>query len=155
VSLDEDQNRIRIRQGDFTDQRVLDLLLIHLTKARAETVPGKCARAGRLCAASADISFWTIWEDEELVEFGALKQLSPNYGEVKSMHTVQSKRRRGLASAMLRSHERVARRALVWRLAAPRHEIIARFNEALHIHEQIVGAELVLQPQILPNRLGA
>jgi putative acetyltransferase len=102
VNPDEDQNRIRIRQGDFTDQRVLDLLLIHLTNARAETAPGS-AHALDVCGLqSADISFWTIWEDEDLVGFGALKQLSPDHGEVKSMHTVQSKRRGGTASAMLR-----------------------------------------------------
>jgi putative acetyltransferase len=102
VSRDQDQNRIRIRQGDFTDQRVLDLLLIHLTKARAETAPGSAHALDVSGLQSANISFWTMWEDEELVGFGALKQLSPDHGEVKSMHTVQSKRRSGAATAMLR-----------------------------------------------------
>jgi putative acetyltransferase len=102
VNAQTNKNRFRIRQGDFTDPRVLDLLVIHLTKARAETAPGSAHALDVSALQSAAVSFWTIWEDEELVGFGALKQLSPNHGEVKSMNTVQSKRRRGAASAMLR-----------------------------------------------------
>jgi putative acetyltransferase len=48
-----------------------------------------------------DIGFWTIWEDETLLGVGALMRLSADHGEVKSMHTAQSKRRRGAGSAML------------------------------------------------------
>jgi len=51
---------------------------------------------------SPDISFWTIWDDETLLGVGALKRLSADHGEVKSMYTVQSLRRRGAGSAMLR-----------------------------------------------------
>src|SRR5262249_40961999 len=76
--------------------------LIHLTKARAETAPGSAHALDVTGLQSPDISFWTMWEDDELVGCGALKQLSPDHGEVKSMHIVQSKRRRGAASAMLR-----------------------------------------------------
>jgi putative acetyltransferase len=50
---------------------------------------------------SSDISFWTIWENEILLGIGALKRLSADHGEVKSMHTAQSMRRRGAGSAML------------------------------------------------------
>ena len=50
---------------------------------------------------SPDISFWTIWDDEMLLGMGALKRLSADHGEIKSMHTVQSMRRRGAGSAML------------------------------------------------------
>ena len=31
---------LRIIQGDFGDPRVVDLLRVHLTSARAETAPG-------------------------------------------------------------------------------------------------------------------
>lgn len=117
MSFDEDQNRMVIRHGDFTDQRVLDLLLIHLTKARAETAPGSAHALDVSGLQSADISFWTIWEDEELVGFGGLKQLSPHHGEVKSMHTVQSRRRKGAASAMLRHIMTTARAGGMSRLS--------------------------------------
>ena len=43
-----------------------------------------------------------MWEDETLLGCGALKRLSADHGEVKSMHTAQAMRRRGAGSAMLR-----------------------------------------------------
>ena len=93
---------IRIIQGDFSDPRVVDLLHLHLTRARAETAPGSAHALDLTALQSPDISFWTIWEDETLLGVGALKRLSADHGEVKSMYTVQSLRRRGAGSAMLR-----------------------------------------------------
>lgn len=93
---------IRIIQGDFSDPRVVDLLHIHVTGARAETAPGSAHALDLSGLRSTDISFWTIWDDETLLGIGALKRLSGDHGEVKSMYTVQSLRRRGAGSAMLR-----------------------------------------------------
>ena len=92
---------MRIIQGDLSDPRVVDLLRIHLTSARAETAPGSAHALDLSDLQSSDISFWTIWENEILLGIGALKRLSADHGEVKSMHTAQSMRRRGAGSAML------------------------------------------------------
>ena len=82
---------MRIIQGDLSDQRVVDLLHIHLT-----TFPSGPPESGHALditgLQSSDISFWTIWEDETLLGFGALKRLSADHGEVKSMHTAQAMR---------------------------------------------------------------
>ena len=93
---------MRIIQGDFSDPQVVDLLHVHLTSARAETAPGSAHALDLGGLQSSDISFWTIWDGETLLGTGALKRLSADHGEVKSMHTVQSLRRRGAGSAMLR-----------------------------------------------------
>jgi putative acetyltransferase len=45
-----------------------------------------------------------------LLGFGALKRLSADHGEVKSMHIIESKRGKGIGSAMLR-HIMAATRA--------------------------------------------
>jgi putative acetyltransferase len=92
---------MQIIAGDFTDQRVIDLLHVHLTSARAETAPGSAHALDLTGLQSSDISFWTIWDDDELLGLGALKRLSPNHGEVKSMHTAKVMRGRGAGSAML------------------------------------------------------
>jgi putative acetyltransferase len=92
----------RIIRGDFQNPRVVDLLRTHLTRARAETAPGSAHALDVTGLQSPDINFWTIWEDEALLGVGALKRLSADHGEVKSMHTVESMRRRGVGSAMLR-----------------------------------------------------
>jgi putative acetyltransferase len=93
---------MRIIQGDLSDPRVVDLLQIHLTTARAETAPGSAHALDLSGLQAPDVTFWTIWEDETLLGVGALKRLSVDHGEVKSMHTVQSMRGRGVGSAMLR-----------------------------------------------------
>jgi len=93
---------MRIVPGDFSDPRVIALLETHLSSAQAETAPGS-AHALDLCGLqSPDISFWTIWEDDALVGIGALKRLSADHGEVKSMHTAQFARGKGVGSALLR-----------------------------------------------------
>ena len=93
---------MRIVEGDFSDPRVIALLKIHLSTARAETAPGSAHALDLTGLQSPDISFWTIWDDETLLGIGALKWLSGDHGEIKSMYTAQSVRGRGVGSAMLR-----------------------------------------------------
>ena len=108
---------MRIVQGDFSDPRVLELLHIHLTSSRAETAPGSAHALDPSSLQSPDISFWTIWDDEVLLGFGALKRLSADHGEVKSMHTAQAMRGRGVAGAMLNHIIRAARASGMSRLS--------------------------------------
>ena len=92
---------MRIIDGDFSDARVLDLLRVHLTSSRANTAPGSAHALDVTGLQSPEISFWTIWDGDTLLGCGALKRLSADHGEVKSMHTAQAVRRKGIASAML------------------------------------------------------
>jgi putative acetyltransferase len=48
-----------------------------------------------------EITFWSAWDGTVLCGCGALKQISPEYGEVKSMRTASLYRRKGIASALL------------------------------------------------------
>jgi len=108
---------MRIIPGDVRDPRVVDLLHIHLTSARAETAPGSAHALDLTGLQSPGISFWTIWDDETLLGVGALKRLSADHGEVKSMHIVQSSRRRGAGSAMLHHIVATARASGMLRLS--------------------------------------
>lgn len=92
---------MQIIPGDLTDPRVSDLLHHHLAASRAQTAPGSAHALDLKGLQSPDITFWTAWEGETLIAMGALKQLSPDHGEVKSMHTVAAARRKGIGSAML------------------------------------------------------
>lgn len=47
------------------------------------------------------ITFWTAWENGELLGCGALKELDPQHGEVKSMRTAVRHRGKGVARAVL------------------------------------------------------
>jgi putative acetyltransferase len=81
---------------------VLDLLRIHLTKSRANSAPGSAHALDVAGLQAPGISFWTMWESDTLLGCGALKRLSAGHGEVKSMHTAETVRRRGVGSTMLR-----------------------------------------------------
>lgn len=48
-----------------------------------------------------EITFWTAWSDRALLGCGALKELDRTHGEVKSMRTVLSQRRKGVGRTML------------------------------------------------------
>src|ERR1700730_4212679 len=93
---------MRIVQGDFSDPRVIDVLHRHLPSPRAQTAPGSAHALALSDLQSPDISFWTIWDEETLLGFGALKRLSADHGEIKSMHTAEAMRKRGAGSALLR-----------------------------------------------------
>jgi putative acetyltransferase len=93
---------MRIIQGDFSDQRVVDLLRVHTTRATAETGRGSAHALDLSALQSPDISFWTIWDEQALLGFGALKRLTGEHGEIKSMHVAEAARRRGAGSAIVR-----------------------------------------------------
>jgi putative acetyltransferase len=92
---------LRITKGDLSDPRVLDLLRIHVTRARAETAPGSAHALDETGLQSPDTSFWAIWGDDTLFGIGALKRLSADHGEIKSMHTAEAVRRSGVGAVML------------------------------------------------------
>jgi putative acetyltransferase len=48
-----------------------------------------------------EITFWTVWDRSELMGCGALKQIDPAHGEVKSMRTARPHLRKGVAAAVL------------------------------------------------------
>ena len=64
-----------------------------------------------------EITFWSIWSGEELVGCGALKELEPGHGEIKSMRTVPAYRGKGAAKLMLRYILDEARRRNYHRLS--------------------------------------
>ncbi|MCK1357585.1 GNAT family N-acetyltransferase [Bradyrhizobium sp. 199] len=93
---------MQIRTGDTFNPRVIALLDHHVTAARAQTAPGSAHALDLAGLRAPDIAFWTGWDGELLVATGALKTLSASHGEVKSMHTLQTTRRRGFGGQMLR-----------------------------------------------------
>jgi putative acetyltransferase len=92
---------MQIVEGGLDDPRVIELLHTHLMRARAETAPGSSHALDLSGLRSSDVTFWSAWEGDTLAGVGALRQLSANRGEVKSMYTAESMRRRGVGAAIL------------------------------------------------------
>ena len=97
-------------QGELDQADVQALLALHFASMRAQSPPEAChvLPAQRLHAA--DISFWTLREEGRLLGVGALKELAPDHGEVKSMRTAPEALGRGVGRAMLHHLVREARR---------------------------------------------
>lgn len=93
---------LTIVAADLDDARVRALLEEHLTTARA-TSPPCSAHALDLAGLRAHgVTVWAAWEGDALLGVGALKALSADHGEIKSMHTARHQRRKGVGDAMLR-----------------------------------------------------
>ncbi|HEY0776577.1 MAG TPA: GNAT family N-acetyltransferase [Gemmatirosa sp.] len=97
-----DHSALRIVEGGLDDARVVALLRIHLERARAETARGSAHALDLSGLRAPDVTFWSAWDGDALVGVGALRRLAADHGEVKSMHTAESARGRGVASAILR-----------------------------------------------------
>ena len=93
---------MHIVEGSLDDPRVVDLLHTHRTRARAETGPGSAYALDPSGLRAPEITFWAGWEDDAVVGVGALKRLSADHGELKSMYTAEAARGRGVGSAILR-----------------------------------------------------
>jgi putative acetyltransferase len=95
--------------GGLDDPRVVALLHTHVTRARAETARGSAHALDLAGLRAPEITFWSVWEGDEVVGVGALKRLSADHGEVKSMHTAEAARGRGVGLALLRQIMATAR----------------------------------------------
>lgn len=90
-----------IKPGDFADQRVKALLTRHLEAMHANSPPGHVFALDWSGLQKPEISFYALWEGEDLLGFGALKEVEPRAGEIKSMRTADAHLRKGVAAAIL------------------------------------------------------
>lgn len=92
---------MEIREDDLTGKKIADLLWEHLENMHEITPPESIHALDLEALRSPDITFWTAWQDDELLGCGALKELNSTSGEVKSMRTAKAYLRRGVASKIL------------------------------------------------------
>lgn len=97
-----------IRNDDLKGETTALFLRAHLDHMKTVT-PLESVHALDLAGLRApEITFWSVWEGTELVGCGALKELDPRNGEVKSMRTAEAHRRKGIGTRMLEHIEREA-----------------------------------------------
>jgi putative acetyltransferase len=108
---------LKIIAGGLDDPRVIHLLGVHLTSARAQTASGSAHALDLSALKLPEIRFWSAWDEDRLLAVGALRCLSESHGEIKSMHTAEAVRRRGVGSAMLRHIVDAARRSGITKLS--------------------------------------
>src|SRR5688500_2008774 len=90
-----------IRPGNFDDDRVKALSIRHLEGMHANSPPGHVFALDWSGLQKPEISFYALWEGEDLLGIGALKEVEPRTGEIKSMRTADAHLRKGVAAAIL------------------------------------------------------
>ncbi len=99
----------QIEEVEPTDARLGPLFERHLRLMRASSPACSVHAMDADRLAEADVRFFAIFEAGQAVAMGALKPISADHGELKSMHVVEEARGRGLARAMLRHLLQAAR----------------------------------------------
>lgn len=93
---------MRIVEGGLGNSAVLELLNVHVIRARAETGRGSAHALDVDALKTPDIRFWSIWDGDRPLSIGALKTLWREHGEIKSMHTREEARGQGIGSLLVR-----------------------------------------------------
>jgi putative acetyltransferase len=87
--------------GDLESSDVQELLDHHFGQMRATSPPDACHVLPIDGLHDSAVSFWSVRENGLLLGVGALKQLSSDHGEIKSMRTAPAALGRGVGRALL------------------------------------------------------
>lgn len=98
-----------IRIDDLTGTKVLGLIREHLAGMFENSPPESVHALDVSGLKKPGITFWSAWEQEELLGMGALKELDSEHAELKSMRTASAHLRKGVARHMLAHILSVAR----------------------------------------------
>lgn len=100
---------MEIREGGLDEPRVVALLNVHFEGMLANSPKDSCHFLDLSGLRAPGVTFWTAWDGEDLLGCGALKQLDPQHGEIKSMRTSAEHLRRGTGAALVSRILKVAR----------------------------------------------
>ncbi len=93
---------MEIKVDDLSGPEVADLLMQHLTEMALHSPPESIHALDIEALRKSEITFWSVWDGNELIGCGALKELDAQHAEIKSMRTAPPYRKRGVATLLLR-----------------------------------------------------
>jgi putative acetyltransferase len=92
----------RIIEDDLTGQAVIDLLAFHLAEMHTLSPPCKVHAMPVERLRRPDVTFYSAWDGNALAAVGALREIEPGRGELKSMRAAPAYRGKGAGEAILR-----------------------------------------------------
>jgi putative acetyltransferase len=128
---------MEIRLDDLSGPQIRALLQDHLRSMHELSPPGSVHAMDIAKLRQPDVTFWTVWSGDELLGCGALRELTPRHGEVKSMRTALAHRGRGAARTMLthiieearrRSYDRLSLETGAMQAFEPAHRLYESFG---------------------------
>lgn len=92
---------MEIRIGSLTHPAVIALLEEHHQDMLVHSPPESVHALDLSSLGQDNVTFWSVWKNNELAGCGALKALDNNHGEIKSMRTSHNFLRQGVAKLLL------------------------------------------------------
>ena len=92
---------ILVRPHDLKDGKVIDLLEEHHREMHRYSPPESIHALKKSDFYDLSLKFWSAWDGEHLAACGALRHLSKDHGEIKSMRTSKEYLRKGIAEKVL------------------------------------------------------
>jgi len=106
-----------IRVDDLTGPEIIRLLNVHLQSVALHSPPESVHALDLEALRRPEVTFWSVWQNAELMGCGAIKELDSRHGEIKSMRTVSTHLRKGVAARLIRHILEQARRRSYRRLS--------------------------------------
>ncbi|MGD8379621.1 MAG: GNAT family N-acetyltransferase [Gammaproteobacteria bacterium] len=128
---------MNIRPDDATHPAVIRLLQEHLDSMAVHSPPESVHALDLDALRQPEVTFWTVWEGDEVMGCGALKELDARHGEIKSMRTAAAHLRKGVAAALLRhilaeaerrGYRRLSLETGTMKAFEPAHRLYERFG---------------------------
>jgi putative acetyltransferase len=92
---------MNIVEDDLSGSEIRALLQMHFASMLANSPPGSCHFLDFDGLKQPGVTFWSVWDNGELAGCGAVRELDPNHGEVKSMRTAEQHLGKRVGSQML------------------------------------------------------
>jgi putative acetyltransferase len=90
-----------IRADDLSSPEIIALLVEHRRRMFLHSPPQDVHALDLDGLRRPDITLWSAWRDAQLAGCGALRELDPAHGEIKSMRTADAFLRQGVGAAIL------------------------------------------------------
>jgi putative acetyltransferase len=126
---------MQIRNDDLSGPEIRELLGEHLRNMALHSPPESIHALDVEALRGPEISFWTVWDGDQLLGCGALRHLDAGHAEIKSMRSASLHRRKGVAAAMLQHILAEARRRGYARLSLETGSMAA-FEPARALYER-------------------
>ena len=124
-----------IKLGQFDDVQVQNLLRIHLAGMHEHSPIEHSFALDLSSLKQPQISFYTLWDHNELLACGAIQELSPIHAEVKSMRTHPQHLAKGAATSILKHLLHIAKLRKYQKLSLETGTHPS-FNPAIHLYKK-------------------
>lgn len=97
----ENSRGLKFRLDDLSGEATRALIVRHLAGMRANSPPESVHAFEIEKLRAPDVTFWSVWQGEEIAGCGAVKRLDARRGELKSMRVADAFLGRGVGRALL------------------------------------------------------